>query len=424
MNEWMRDAMMRVAVEHPEIMPVMLDENGTVLEDMMTHSPDTDVYILDVRYSRAYEALLNRGFMLPLDGSEALRALYDRIYPGIRPFISRDGVMTALPVSAGGVSMRVSERALSKMGLSLSDVPDSWPDFLDFVRDELTPRLDQLGENERFSYDGMTAEGFRYFLFESIMNDWAQANRAAGRVPDYEDERLVATLEKLDSLDYAALGLEESDEEGYGYGWSSDVDYLVKFSSDFTFSNFVPEAGVPFALGFGDDLPGTYALDICAAFVNPFSPRAEAAVAFLEALAGALPEATMYALYPDLTEPVRRPDWEKGVALYEEVIARQQEALDAAEASEKQELEEMLEALKREYETYKSADMWIVSEAGLAQYRAIGDRLTVAMPTWFDKDATGEAWQLMEQYRGRLISAREFLAAVNKKARMMEMEEG
>ena len=76
------------------------------------------------------------------------------------------------------------------------------------------------------------------------------------------------------------------------------------------------------------------------------------------------------------------------------------------------------------YEDYKQNQAWLISEEKLAWYRANAENLAVATPSWFNKDTTGEAWQLMEQYSAGQLSAREFLAAVNRKARMMAMEEG
>ena len=420
----MRRATLRFAVEHPEVAPVLTYESGDALEAMMTQSADTDVYIRDLRYNGSYESLLNRGYMLPLDGSEALTALYERVYPGVQPFIGNGGAPVALPVYVSGSCMGVDTVLLEKLGLTLDDVPDSWPEFLDFMQEALLPRLELLGENERFTYDDMTANGFRFFLFQQILNDWVQANRAAGKVADYEDPRLVDTLEKLDAMDFTAFGMEEgNDEDGYGYGWGGDVRYLVQFDREFTFQSMEMEGEI-IAMGFGDDLPGVYALDMCCAFVNPYSAHREAAVAYLEALADALPAEVLYALCPDMNEPVRRDNWEQSLARMEEQVAELQKNLEEAEPAEKQEIEVELSYITRDYEDYREKGSWLIPADRLARYRAIGDKLTVSLPTWFQKDTSGEAWELMEQYRSRLISAREFLAAVNKKARMMELEAG
>ena len=422
-DEWLNRAVMRFAVEHPEVTPVLGYDAGDPLEGMMTQSGDTDVYIMGLGYDGSYQALLERGFMLPLDGSAAIRALVERVYPGIRPCISRDGAPVALPVSVWGDCMAISAELLEKLGLSMADVPDSWPDFLDFMEAQLLPRLDQLGERDSFAYDDMTAGGFRYFLFQSILRDWAQANRAAGRVADWEDPRLVDTLEKLDGMDFAAYGLrEDGDEDGYGYGWSDDTRYLIQVNNGFTPDGEAGTDGVPVALGFGDDLPGVYALNLACAFVNPYSARVDTAVAFLEALADALPAQVEYALCPDLNEPLKRDDWQKVEAEFQQAVALWEAKLEAAGPAEKQELAESLERMKQDYDRNLERMIWLIPRDRLERYRAIGDRLTVALPTWFDSD--GEAWELMEQYRSRLLSAREFLGEVNRKARMMELEQG
>ena len=423
-DEWLNRAVQRFALEHPEITPVLGYDPENVLEAMMTRSANTDVYIMDLQYTADYQALLERGFMLPLDGSETLRALYERVYPGIQPFIGRDGVPMALPVAVNSSTMGIDDALLEKLGLSAAEVPDSWPEFLDFMERELRPRLDRLGEHESFTYDDMTADGLRYFLFTAILRDWAQASRAAGVVTDYEDPRLVETLEKLDAMDFTAYGLPEDEdgEDGFGYGWGGETRYLLQIGSDFTPGNVYGIEGTPIALGFGGDLPGVFSLSLSCAFVNPYSPRAEAAVTFLASLADALPAEVEYALCPDLNEPVKRDDWEKRVAEWEESVANWEAKVESATAAEKQEAEEILDTVRREYDSFMRLEIWLVPEGRLQRYRALGDRLTVALPTWFEQD--GEAWELMEQYRSRVLSARDFLREVNGKARMMELERG
>ena len=424
-DEWIDRAVMRFAVEHHEVTPVLGYDSQNVLEAMMTQSANTDVYIMDLLYSTDYPALLERGYMLPLDGSEALAGLYGRFYPGVRSCVGRDGVPMALPVAVRGESMSVSEPLLEKLGLSLADVPEDWPGFLDFLEGDIRPRLDRLGENASFTYDDMTAGGFRFFLFQSILRDWVQANRAAGRVANYEDPRLARTLQKLDGMDFSAFGLREDEvEDGfgfdYGFGWSDSMAYLIQINNDFTPDNSFGTDGAPIALGFGGDLPGVYTLQLSCAFVNPYSERADAAVAFLEALAGDLPAGVEYALCPDLNEPLKRDDWERIEAQFQQSVANVEAELENARPAEKQALEETLEGMKREYDASLERTLWVIPEGRLERYRAIGDRLAVALPSWFD--GNGEAWELMKQYMARMISAGEFLQAVNQKARMMEME--
>ena len=65
---------------------------------------------------------------------------------------------------------------------------------------------------------------------------------------------------------------------------------------------------------------------------------------------------------------------------------------------------------------------WLISPEQLKRFRAQGDIARPAVADWFRKDTSGEAWQLLKQYDAGLLSAREFLAAVNRKARMQALE--
>ena len=432
---WMDQALLRFAVAHPELALARVDARmEDALDGMLTRSQDVDVYITDTRDgAAAYWALLNRGFMLPLE-RESLRAFQARMYPAIQQGTARDGALCALPVDVSGWGLGVGEAALARLGLSISDVPGDWEGFLDFLEDSINPRLSDLAPGAQFTYAGLTAEGFRYHLRMAILNAWVNCAAAAGVEPDYGDARLLALLERLDGMDFTAYRLEEagmpSDEggedgwsDGYGYSYGSGEVYLIQFSAPYAFGNDIVE-GTPLLLGFGDDLPGTLPLNMTAAFVNPYTAHPEAALDLMEAILENLPPQTECALCPDRNEPLLRPGAEAVKAGHERALVDLRARLDAAGEKDRQALEEELSALESEMEDYERIGQWLVSPEKLEWYRAQGDRVRVAAPSWFEKDASGEAGQLLEQYTDGLISARDFLDAVNRKARMMALEAG
>lgn len=433
---WMDDALLDFAVAHPELALARADLSAEgVLDGMLTQSRDVDVFIFDTRDgAAAYGALLERGYMLPLDGREALRTFYERMYPGIRRDTTSGGAFAALPVDVNGRGLGVGEIPLKRLGLSISDVPDTWQGFLDFLEEEIRPRLSDLGPGASFTYADLSAEGFRYNLRMAILNDWVDCAAAAGALPDYGDPRLLALLERVDSMDFTAYGLapeglpdDESAEEdawfgrGYGYSFGSGEVVLVQLSARCDFDDDGVE-GTPLLLGFGDDLPGAMPLNMTAAFVNPYTAHAEAALDLMEALLVHLPAETEYALCPDLTEPVIRDGYAQVTAAYDERIAQTRAQIAAAAEVDRRALEEALAALERDREEFEQTGKWLIPPEKLEWYRAHGDRVCVAAPSWFDKDTSGEAWQLMDQYTAGLIPAREFLDAVNRKARMMALE--
>ena len=425
-DDWLNRAVVAYSVEHPELPPVLGHDAYNVLDGMMTQSPDTDIYVVSGYDGASYEALLNRGYMLPLDGSEKLANLAGRVYPRLREKLTRDGVLVALPLGLNGSGMGMSKALLEKMGIAVDDIPRDWPGFLDFMEESLKPALDQLGEKDRFSYDDMNAQDFRAFLCRQMLGDFEQASGAAGVIPNYEDPRLLAAMERLEQIDFTEYGLPDKNEgdEGMGYGWSSENHYLIQFDAGFMFSDMNMIDSQPLALGFGDDLPGVLAVRLSAAFINPYSKHGEQAVAFLETLADRLPDEVLYALCPDLNEPVRNPGAEKEAAWFETQLEQWKKLLDEAAPEDRQMLQEQLDSLTGDYEDYLQNRSWLISAEQLAWYRANAESMVVATPSWFERDSSGEAYQLMQQYDDGQLSVREFLAAVNKKARMMAMEAG
>ena len=427
---WMDQALLEFTVAHPELALAKAERPAEqVLDDMLTRSADVDVFIMDMTEGAgAYEALLTRGYMLPLDGRAALREFCGRMYPGIQRWMSAEGEFVALPIQVYGRRLGVSEALLGRLDLTLSDVPDTWMGFLEFLEDDIQPRLDRLGPDAGLTYGDLKALDFRFYLRMQLLEDWTQAARAAGVAADYGDERLLQLLEKVDGLDYAALGLEEGasgdwETGGHGYSYGSEDRYLIQFSAPCDLQE--PEqTGTPLLLGFGEDLPGAMALNVCAAFINPYTAHPEAALDLMETLLKHLPEPTRYALCPDLTEPLLRPEAEQALEDYRREIDRLRSALEGAEPSDRQLLEAELAQEERLLESYEARWKWLVAPGQLQWYRANGSRLTALAPDWFDQDSSGEAYELMRQYDADLIDARQFLAAVSQKARMMALEAG
>lgn len=422
---WVPNAVVDFSLIHPEITPTLKDEylsSDEILNAMMTQSADVDIYVVDCEYSGAFQAVRDRGYMLPLDESEALSALAGRMYPRLRETCSKDGALVALPLNLNGHTMGVNGKLLEKLGLSIGDVPRDWLGFLNFMEDEIRPRIGGLDEKDHFTYDGMTAKYFARTLRYNALNDYVNAVAAAGGLPDYEDPDLVAVLERIDGMDFTAYGLPESEDDDYGYSWSSDVAYLILPEIDIGLDGNDGRDNIPLALSVGDSPEGVFALNGLAAFVNPFSAHREEALAFMELLAERMPENVSYMLFPDLSEPVRYPDYEATAKNYEAQVEQQRAAVENAAPKLRQEMEDQLAEMEKGYQDYVDNWSWMIRADKLAWYRGIADRVTIAVPSWFSQDSSGEAWQLLEQYMQGQMNAREFLAAVNRKARMMAME--
>lgn len=58
-----------------------------------------------------------------------------------------------------------------------------------------------------------------------------------------------------------------------------------------------------------------------------------------------------------------------------------------------------MDMMRQDCERYWEKEIWLIPEDTLTKYLANGDRLSIALPSWFEKDSSGEVWQLMEKIR-------------------------
>ena len=398
------------------------NELDKVVENMMNRAPDVDVYIVDMGYS-SYNALKERGFMAELDGSEKLTQCVAKMYPAIQESVQRDGRLVALPVDLSASCLGVNEKALEKLGLTLEDVPANWSDFLDFLINDLPGRWPSDG-SVTFTYDGMDVENVRWQLFYMIFEDYQNYVNATMDVPSYNTELLRSLMDKLDRVDFQALGLEEaSDDEsvgGFSFGGDDGGTQLFEMGVNANLGPYYTSS-TPVLMSMDADTEPVFAVRLSVAFVNPFSEHVDEAIAFMETLADCVDESVWYNFDPDLNEPIANRYGEENLKNAQEYLANAQKRYDEAADADKQMLEEDLKSAQRWVEQAEE-DRWQVSQAKIDWYRAAAEHLAVAQGNWLYQDSSGEASELMQQYLNHQIDAGKFLEGVDKKVRMMQME--
>lgn len=397
------------------------NDRKKLVEDMMNRQDNVDIYILNIR-DGSYDALLQRGYMAELDGSEKLTAELENVYPSIRDVLTRDGHVVAVPVGAYCWSLGVNERALARIGLTSEDVPTNWMDFLDFLADKLPQHLTPESGVDLI-YEGMSAKEAKWSLFSEIFTAYNSYVTTTMDVPEYDTELLRALMEKLERVDFTAFGLTDAEEDASGRVFSAeyhDDQQLFDFNIGISFGNFYTDY-TPIVMSMDENTPAILPLELYAAFINPFSQEQELCVEFLEMLMDNLGEEVRYNFCPDLTEPIRRPDAEEYLKYEQEYYEDMKKRYEEADEADKQALEEQLRQAEKWLERAER-DSWLISAEQIEWFRANDDDLVAEGNNWLYADSSGEAYELMMQYLQGQIDARQFLQGVEKKARMMQME--
>ena len=387
------------------------DKIDNLVENLINQDDSVDIYLLPTSLP-VYEGLRRRGFMVNLEDSAAVAELTGRMYPVVREALTIDGHIVAMPVDVSISAVGFNAAAFETLGISAGDLPDNWSDLLDFLPTLVQPLEDSDGV--RASYDFETIESIRTRLFNQLFADYQSYMSQTDEDMGYNTPLLRDLLAKLDRVDFEALGFPEEEDEDAEF---EDVKILMDAAMECAFNGDTSNTCSPVLLGMEADKPGRMVMKLTVAFINPYSRHMDAARAFMETLAGSLPNRVCYSLIPDLNTPVRGPADEAELREFEETLENLYAQLEKAEGSRRTLIQEKIDIAEEDM-AEAEANAWEISQKAIDWYRAGADRLNVAPSDWLDS----ESRQLMTQYCKGEVSADEMLQRIDQKVRMMRME--
>ena len=406
---------------HPEYMVSISDSasTDTLLQDMMNRSPDVDIYTLPMT-SSAFSALMNRGFMAELSGSETLSAEVGAMYDSIKNAVMKDGELYAVPMYLYANCLMINKKLLTeKLGYTEEQMPKTWTEVFGLIADlAATRKLEEYPEVSLLG-PGYTENDVKFSLFAMMMSsyyvwldaDEANLTRAGGML-----EGLCAAFE---AIDWSAFGLPtDYDENG-------EWEYIEE-NSLFSNNNVQPDyyrsgsSFEPLLLAIADGEEPMLGAEISVAFVNPFSTHREAAIEYLE-MAFALMDDTMrITLMPDENEPILSPWYEENMKYYDEEIASLETQLAAEDLDEENRdmLEQSLADMKQWRDEYAQDGQWQVSAEAIESYRVYAQYLVPMCTAIWE----GDAYTQIDQYMGGAITAKQLCNELEKTLQMQRLE--
>lgn len=425
-NDAVQKAAATLPNTHGEI-GVALDRDYNVgqrlVESMMNQDDSVDVYIM---YSNdeKFNAVFNRGYMAELDGNEKLTDLTKRMYPAIQSAMSQNGHLVAIPVTCSASTFGVNEKALERLSLKLKDVPKNWSDMLDFIAG-LSDRIKPETKVNLF-YANQTFEEAKRTLFSQIFVDYQNYAEHSDPSLGYDTELLRGVLKKLDGIDFTKLGCKHEVTDGENEiepeGDSIEDDSLSLFATytGCSFGNFYSDY-TPVLMSMDSVTPTQMVLNMCVAFINPYSKHPNEAMLFMEQLADCMSRDTLYCIDPSLNEPVRNSYYEEAMREFNESLKALKEEYESAEAADKQDLEAQIREQEASIADYEQTS-WDISQTSIDWYRANDDNIVLEGVNWLYSENAGEASDLVEQYLAGQIDADAMLKAIDKKVNMMRLE--
>lgn len=389
---------------------------NSLVDDMMKRSNDIDVYVMDAS-SAEYESVFKRGYIAELTGSEKMQVVAERMYPAMREALSVNGELCAMPVYFYFWLPYLQESALEKLNMTVEDVPTNWSDFLDFLMElpEKMPADGSVTLMEAWTSD----EGAKQIMFDRLFTDYQQLLKKDPNA--FSEEQMIEILEKLDKVDFQALGQPAEEEiENEDFVGGGDNCYLLELNMGTTLSGISRQ--YPMVMSMTADTPKMLVVSGMVAFINPYSENREKALEFMEKLTENLPDDTNYTMFSDLNEPVPNSYYEEEIASMQKNIESLRTRYETAEAIDKQDIQEQLETAEQNLEEYKKYQ-YSISEKEIEWIHEYGDALTIQGNNWLYSSDAGDAYQLIREYSEGQIDARKLMNEIGRKIRMMMMEQ-
>ena len=382
-------------------------QQDDVLTALLTKSTAFDVALLSTHYNGSdLRAILSRGWARPIE-SETLAEYVSGMYPAVSDALMKDGQALGVPFDALTDAPGLCAGALKALGLTMDDVPTSWPALIDWLNGLIPTAEIPLWE------DGGSAEQIRRELVDMILDAY-RLELGAGTVSGYDTDELRAALAAVERLDAEGLG-EQFERVGdafefyplftsFAMGGIDGATYQEDYDT------------IPLYLSLSDALPRRIALRSSVAIINPYSEHIELATRFLETLAEADAQRSRAMLRSDLNEAVRSADYERYTAEYDAKIARLEAELETAADDVKDVIEQDLDNA-REMRARMENWYWTVSRESLEYYRANDAGVT------FDMQRRYSSYDAIRQYCEGQMSMDEFIAELQRTLEMRRMEE-
>ena len=367
--------------------------------------------------------IMEHQYLVDLSTSEVIRNAVERMHPALANVGMIDGHIYAVPNRLTFSYIRVNESVWEENGMTLDDVPQSFPELLDFL-EVWCERLDE-GKVDAHVFGGFdtfySKTSYSSKLVNLLVDSFIMQEQYAGHSLDFQNNEFLALLNRCLSVGKKLYELEPRISESFGPG-------APLFTQDAQMS-WPQNADTILFLRLNDDQPKLIEATMGMFGIYAGSEKQELTIELLERIVVG-PESPLTwndtLLYMD-AEPKINNNYESSRQRHETNIQKIEIALQNSDlsASERADLEDELEF---EQERLAHAELdenkYHINASQLEDFRTYVNYLYFPTQNVFHK--TDEGVDIVESLKSRfvsgLLSADQFASEMTRIAIMIEME--
>ncbi len=407
---WDEEALKAFRDAHPEI-PLVFEsfsnaDKEQLHKKMLTHDTYFDVYVADAG-TKLYDAMLDKGYVQSLSGSEVLGAASRRMYPYFASKLSKDGELMAFPLRIFGYVMSYYQELFAKNGWTS---PGTMMEFLDFCAEQA-----EAGDHVVMYSNEKLSKAVLTYLISAYT---ARMQKETGTV-DFDTPLFRKLMEKWEAC---APVIDRGSQNSWDW---INGEPLFGMTAAVLRSKYdqLPFSHQPLRMSLEEGQTPVIPAYMDVAMINPMSRNIPAAMQFLEFYAQHIGRELSLILYPDDNEPVIDPFAEQRLPIVERNIEETEKALAQAKDEDKKHLESLLVSQKASLNSIKENSLWSYGAKTIATYRSLAGDLAFVPREMTHTSSHPQITDLIDRFAQRKISGTEFVQEMIRIQRAVEMEE-
>ena len=341
--------------------------------------------------------------------------------------LCRDGKLYGLPVNVSGGLISVNKEVMEALELTQDDLPSTYMELLDFAANFYYDYGEEHQDIALFDNPRMRDE-----LFEKIMTQYIALQMREGEAVQFDTPLMRKLLAALDAIDFTELDPYATLGDDIWESGALDEFYYEKRGLFNMYTSASPrtfrfENGLPLVLPLDEGMEPIVPMDMDILIVNPRSAHMDQAAVYLaEYVKHYDADDENLKLFPDENDPVPNPYYEMSKLSWEENIRELDERLEKADESEKAALRDERKAMEGYLEDVEKNRMSVTAEMLAAYREQVAPYVYVTRQTpltdW-GSEAGGELRTQIAQYNSGAIDMDTFIREVDKRVRMMMLED-
>lgn len=378
--------------EHPEIQVSgagASHSESEMIQNALTRSDETDVYLLHTAMSTVYEQLRDRGYFLQIEDSELLE-MVGGIYPEILGEVTCDGKLCALPFAFIGQStIGVSMESWETLEFGEEELPGTWEELMHFAV-ERWPEFSGNANGIR-----LFSERDPYSLLQSIENQYEAYRRKNGYAFGYDTPEFREILNLFQEyVQSDEVRMYANGEEDSTWTYLFDTSYAPDVQDDHMDVRLLKLA---FKEGGATYVP--IGLEVMA--INPNSKHVDEVIELAKYLYRNLNPVEELKLYPDENEPIMSELYDSTLKEYEQRMQSYQARLSAcADEAERKAIQLEMDAYDQETQTFLSEYKYSASPESIQQYR---EEVEGALVPYYATTLSSEEYNAVNEKRERFL---------------------